>query len=88
MDTLKVELLARTREKRVLKNRLQELVDYGEGLDVKKDWMSGRADTALRLMLKVAREKVRVEGNEFRWERSAELGPSWHSQRTRSSGGR
>jgi len=65
MDTLKVELLARTRENRVLKNRLQELVDYGEGLDVKMpgQWSLEEQTTALRFMLKVAREKARGEGN-------------------------
>ena len=34
-DTLEVELLARTRENTILKSRLQELIDYGEGLEVK-----------------------------------------------------
>ena len=64
-DTLEVELLGRTRENRILKNRLQELIDYGEGLDVKMpgQWSLEEQTTALRFMLKAAREEVRVEGN-------------------------
>jgi len=63
-DTLEVELLARTRENRILKNRLQELIDYGEGLDVKMpgQWSLEEQTTALRFMLKAAREEVMVEG--------------------------
>jgi len=63
-DTLEVELLARTRENKILKNRLQELIDYGEGLDVKMpgQWSLEEQTTALRFMLKAAREEVMVEG--------------------------
>ena len=64
-DTLEVELLARTRENTILKSRLQELIDYGEGLEVKMpgQWSIEEQTTALRLMLRVAREGAKCEGN-------------------------
>ena len=51
MDTLEVELLARTRENRILKSRLQELIDYGEGLEVKMpgQWRFRGADHCLEV---------------------------------------
>jgi len=60
-DTLENELLARTRENTLLKQRLQDLTDFAEELDVKMpgQWSLEEQTTALRLVLKSIREDVR-----------------------------
>jgi len=62
-DTLEKELLARTRENTLLKQRLQDLTDFAEGFDVimPGQWSLEEQSTALRLMLKSIREGVRGE---------------------------
>jgi len=62
-DTLENELLARTRENTLLKQRLQDLTDFAEELDVKMpgQWSLEEQSTALRLVLKSIREDVRGE---------------------------
>jgi len=62
-DTLENELLARIRENTLLKQRLQDLTDFAEELDVKMpgQWSLEEQSTALRLVLKSIREDVRGE---------------------------
>jgi len=63
VDTLEKEVEARSRENVLLKQQLQELTDFAEGLTVSMPghWSLEEQNTALRLVLRAIREQVAEE---------------------------